>query len=44
LKLTRLVTRGFRNLVDVDIDLDAPFVVLHGPNAQGKTNTLEAWW
>ena len=43
-RLERLVGEGFRNLAPFDLDLDAPFVVLHGANAQGKTNVLEAVW
>ncbi|MEN0066051.1 MAG: DNA replication/repair protein RecF [Myxococcota bacterium] len=42
MRLRRLVVDRFRNLASADLVLDAPFVVLHGPNAQGKTNTLEA--
>ncbi|MEM6931717.1 MAG: DNA replication and repair protein RecF, partial [Myxococcota bacterium] len=42
MRLRRLVVDRFRNLDPADITLDAPFVVLHGANAQGKTNTLEA--
>lgn len=42
MRLRRLVVDRFRNLAPADLDLDAPFVVLHGANAQGKTNTLEA--
>ncbi|MCA9567148.1 MAG: DNA replication and repair protein RecF, partial [Myxococcales bacterium] len=44
MRFTRLVARGFRNLEPFDLPLDAPFVVLHGENAQGKTNLLEAVW
>lgn len=44
MRVNRLVARGFRNLEPFDLPLDAPFVVLHGENAQGKTNTLEALW
>lgn len=44
MRLKRLVARGFRNLDPFDLDLDAPFVVFHGANAQGKTNALEAVW
>lgn len=44
MRVTRLAARGFRNLAPFDLDLDAPFIVLHGQNAQGKTNTLEAIW
>ena len=42
MRLRRLSAEGFRNLASLDIALDAQFVVLHGPNAQGKTNSLEA--
>lgn len=44
MRLTRLVGSAVRNLADFDLDVDAPFVVLHGANAQGKTNVLEAVW
>ena len=40
--LEHLATRGFRNLDPIDLPLPARFVVLHGDNAQGKTNALEA--
>ncbi len=39
--LTRLCVKGFKSLLDVDIEL-APLVVLMGPNAAGKSNLLEA--
>lgn len=42
MRLTRLGIRDFRNLGEVALDLDAPFVVFHGDNGQGKTNLLEA--
>jgi DNA replication and repair protein RecF len=42
MKVTRLRVERFRNLAPTDRDVDAPFVVFHGPNAQGKTNALEA--
>ncbi len=42
MRLERLVAERFRNLESLDIEVGAPFVVLFGPNAQGKTNTLEA--
>ena len=42
MRLERLVTERFRNLASMDLEVGAPFVVLSGPNAQGKTNTLEA--
>lgn len=40
--LDRIVLRGFRNLRDLDHPLPPEGVVLLGPNAQGKTNFLEA--
>jgi len=42
LRLRRLVVDRFRNLAPSDLAVDAQFVVLHGANAQGKTNALEA--
>lgn len=42
MRIRRLVAQGFRNLEPIDLNLDAPFVVFHGQNAQGKTNALEA--
>ncbi len=44
MRVHRLVARGFRNLAPLDVELDGSFTVLHGDNAQGKTNTLEALW
>ncbi|MEQ1507636.1 MAG: DNA replication and repair protein RecF, partial [Myxococcota bacterium] len=41
LRVVRLATESFRNLAPLDLPIDAQFVVLHGPNAQGKTNALE---
>lgn len=39
----RLVSlRHFRNFTELDLELSAGFNVLAGPNAQGKTNFLEA--
>jgi len=38
----RLQTRAFRNLVDDVAEPHARFNVLHGDNAQGKTNIVEA--
>ncbi len=40
--LTRLIIRGFRNLGDREFEPPAGGMVLLGPNAQGKTNLLEA--
>lgn len=43
MKLLRLAAQDFRNLEPFELDLGAArFVVFHGPNAQGKTNALEA--
>ena len=42
MRLKRLSTRGFRNLVDDVVDVDAPLVAWWGANGQGKTNFLEA--
>jgi DNA replication and repair protein RecF len=41
MRVQHLVATRFRNLEPIDRPIDASFVVLHGPNAQGKTNTLE---
>lgn len=41
MRVVRLVAEQFRNLEPVDLPIDAQFVVLHGANAQGKTNALE---
>ena len=42
MRLLRVQTAGFRNLVAGTIDVDAPTVVFCGANGQGKTNFLEA--
>lgn len=44
MRIDRIIGTGFRNLADFDLPLDPMFTVLHGENAQGKTNTLEAIW
>jgi DNA replication and repair protein RecF len=41
MRVVRLVAERFRNLEPVDLPIEARFVVLHGTNAQGKTNALE---
>jgi DNA replication and repair protein RecF len=41
-RLQRLVTRGYRNLTDLDCEPPATGVAILGSNAQGKTNLLEA--
>lgn len=42
LRVERLVLRGFRNLVDLDLEPGPRFNVLAGHNGQGKSNLLEA--
>ncbi|MCB9780441.1 MAG: DNA replication/repair protein RecF [Alphaproteobacteria bacterium] len=44
MRLTSLSVRDWRNLHQAELHTDARFVVLHGDNAQGKTNLLEAVW
>ncbi|NOY24926.1 MAG: DNA replication and repair protein RecF [Oligoflexia bacterium] len=44
MRLTRLAVRDWRNLHHAALGSDARFVVLHGDNAQGKTNLIEAVW
>ncbi len=44
MRLKTLAARDFRNLKLVQLDTDSRFVMFHGPNAQGKTNALEAVW
>jgi DNA replication and repair protein RecF len=41
-RIQRLVTRGYRNLADLDCEPPTEGLVLLGANAQGKTNLLEA--
>jgi DNA replication and repair protein RecF len=41
-RLERLITRGYRNLADLDCEPPATGVAILGSNAQGKTNLLEA--
>ena len=42
MRLRHLAARGFRNLADLDCEPPALGLALLGPNAQGKTNLLEA--
>ena len=42
MRLRRLAASDVRNLREIALDTDAPYVVFHGQNAQGKTNALEA--
>lgn len=44
MRLVELAVADWRNLASARLDTDARFVVLHGDNAQGKTNLLEAVW
>lgn len=39
---SRVVLDSFRNYASLDVDLSPGFNILSGPNAQGKTNFLEA--
>jgi DNA replication and repair protein RecF len=41
-RLRRLVCRGYRNLIDRELETPPAGVALLGANAQGKTNLLEA--
>jgi DNA replication and repair protein RecF len=41
-RLTELSVASWRNLNDTVIECDAPLVVVHGDNGQGKSNLLEA--
>jgi len=43
-RLVSLSVVDWRNLPAAQLDTNARFVVLHGDNAQGKTNLLEAAW
>jgi DNA replication and repair protein RecF len=40
--IERLRTYNFRNLQRIEVNLDHHMVLIRGPNAQGKTNILEA--
>jgi DNA replication and repair protein RecF len=42
MRVTSLAVEDWRNLSRASLTSDARFVVLHGENAQGKTNMLEA--
>lgn len=42
MQLTHLSLTNFRNYGRLELDLPPHVVLLHGPNAQGKTNLLEA--
>ncbi|MFN8651692.1 MAG: DNA replication and repair protein RecF [Gemmatimonadales bacterium] len=42
MRLTRLCTRGFRNLADPELAVPAAGAVVLGANGQGKTSLLEA--
>jgi DNA replication and repair protein RecF len=42
MRVVRFQARSFRNLGGAVVDVDAPMVVFHGMNGQGKTNALEA--
>ena len=40
----KLVIKNFRNIKDLELEPDEKMNVICGPNAQGKTNLLEALW
>ena len=42
MRLSALQGIGFRNLAPLDLATPGDFIVVHGPNGQGKTNLLEA--
>jgi len=42
MRLKRLELRDFRNYAELALDVGAGVNILLGPNAQGKTNLLEA--
>ncbi len=42
MQVTRLTLSNFRNYVKLDLSLPSGLMVIHGDNAQGKTNLLEA--
>ncbi|HCH64253.1 MAG TPA: DNA replication and repair protein RecF, partial [Deltaproteobacteria bacterium] len=44
MRLVSLEVADWRNVASAQLDTNARFVVLHGDNAQGKTNLLEAVW
>lgn len=41
MRVTELYAERFRNLAPLSLPISGQFVVLYGPNAQGKTNALE---
>ena len=42
MQVRRLSLTNFRNYARLELDLPGGVVLLHGDNAQGKTNLLEA--
>ena len=44
MQITHLSLTNFRNYGRLEIELPAGPILLHGNNAQGKTNLLEAIW
>ena len=42
MRIEQLALRDFRNIEQLDLELDNDLVVFHGDNGQGKTNLLEA--
>jgi len=42
MRVNRLILRNFRNYININLDFMANINIFVGPNAQGKTNLLEA--
>jgi len=42
--IKKLFINGYKNLADIDIELDSALNIFCGENAQGKTNIIEAIW
>ncbi len=42
--IDRIKADGYKNLEDIDIELDPKMNIVYGENAQGKTNLIEAVW
>ncbi len=42
--INRITADGYKNLEDIDIELDPKMNIVYGENAQGKTNLIESVW